>query len=113
MKELLVASVAFSLFILCPRMAGMANIIANSSHVSLIKVAVFGTALALPLIIVMAMLFAKFGIVAALAFCVITDLAAAFAMSAISMRAGIETIIVALFVIVGVKVASIVSGMVS
>jgi len=112
MKELLIASVAFSLFILCPRMAGMANIIANASHVSLIKVAVFGTVLALPLIIVMALLFAKFGLAAALAFCVITDLVAAFTMSAISIRAGIETIIVALFVILGVKVASIVSEMV-
>ena len=45
-----------------------------------------------------------------MAFCVITDFAAAFAMREISMKAGVETLIIALFVIMGVKVASVISG---
>lgn len=113
MKELLITSVAFSLFILCPRMAGMANVISDASHISLVKVAVFGTALALPLIVAMALIFAQYGLVAALAFCIVTDFAAALAIREISICAGLETIIIALFVILGVKVASIVSGLVT
>jgi len=52
----------------------------------------------------------KYGLVASLALCVVTDFAAAFAMRAINVKAGVETLIIALFVIMGVKVASIVSG---
>ncbi|MEA2053268.1 MAG: hypothetical protein U9O90_10725 [Euryarchaeota archaeon] len=36
--------------------------------------------------------------------------AAAFAMREINMKAGVETLIIALFVLLGVKVASIISG---
>ena len=110
MRELLIASAAFALFILCPRMAGMTKVISDASYVSLVKVVVFGTVIALPLIIAMALIFTRYGLVAALAFCVITDFAAAFAMREISMKAGLETLIIALFVIIGVKVASIISG---
>ncbi len=109
-KELLIASVAFALFILCPRMAGMTKVISDASHVSLVRVAVSGTIFALPLIIAMALIFARYGLIAALAFCVITDFASALLMREISMKAGVETLIIALFVIMGVKVASMVSG---
>ncbi len=58
-------------------------------------------------------IFQRYGLVAALAFCAITDFAAAFAMREISMKAGVETLIIALFVLLGVKVASIISRWVS
>ena len=64
---------------------------------------------ALPLIIVMTLIFQRYGLVMALAFCGLTDFAAAFAMREISMNAGVETLIIALFVLLGVKVASIIS----
>jgi len=69
----------------------------------LVKVVVFGTVVAIPLIIGMALIFQKYGLIAALAFCVITDFADAFAMREISMKAGIETFILALFVILGIE----------
>jgi hypothetical protein len=113
MKELIIASAAFALFILCPRMAGMTNVISDATHVELVKVVVFGTLFSLPLIIAMALIFQRYGLVAALVFCVITDFAAAFAMREISMKAGVETLIIALFVIMGVKIASMASGWMS
>jgi len=113
MRELLTASVAFALFILCPRMAGMTKVISDASNVSLVKVVVVGTVVSLPLIIAMALVFVRYGLVAALVLCVITDFAAAFAMREISMKAGVETLIIALFVLLGVKVASMLSGWVS
>jgi len=91
-------------------MAGMTNVISNTTHVELVKVVVFGTLFSLPLIIAMTLIFQRYGLIAALVFCVITDFAAAFAMREISMKAGVETIIIALFVILGVRVASVVSG---
>lgn len=69
--------------------------------------------LALPLIILMAPIFKEYGLFAALLFCVVTDLMAAVVMNGISFKAGVETLIIALFVIVGVKVASMVSMWVS
>lgn len=109
-KDLLLSGIALSLFIICPRMAGMVCILAKHSHVSLVYTALLGSILAIPLVIVMVLIFAKFGLWGALAFCVLTDLGAAFMMKEVSIRAGIETFIIALFVIAGVKAAPYVAG---
>ena len=110
LKDMLMPSIGLSLFIVCPRMAAMVYIIAKNSSTSLISTALIGTILSIPLILIMVMIFAKFGLWAALGFCVLTDLGAAFAMKQISIRAGIETFIVAIFVIVGVKIAPYISN---
>ena len=104
-KELLIASTGLSLFIICPRMAGMVHIISKHSQVSLFYTALYGTILAIPLVLLMVLIFGKFGVWGALAFCVATDILSALFMKEISLRAGIETIVIALFVILGVRVA--------
>jgi len=58
----------------------------------------------------MALIFKHYGLFAALGFCVLTDLSAALVMRQISFKAALETFIIALFVIIGVKVASIISN---
>jgi hypothetical protein len=83
------------------------------AHLSIIRIAVLGTVLALPLIILMALIFREYGLFAALLFCVGTDLMAAVVMKGVSFKAGAETLIIALFVILGVKVASMVSAWMS
>ena len=80
------------------------------AHLSIIRIAVLGTVLALPLIILMALIFKEYGLFAALLLCVVTDLMAVVVMKGISFKAGVETLIIALFVVVGVKVAAMVSG---
>jgi hypothetical protein len=62
MSQLLVASVGFAPFILCPRMAGMANVIANSTKANLVLVSVAGTLMSLPLIVIMVILFRQYGL---------------------------------------------------
>jgi hypothetical protein len=47
---------------------------------------------------------------AALAFAVATDVLAALTMGAISWKASLETLIIAIFVVVGVRVASLISA---
>ena len=109
-NTLLIASAAFALFILCPRMAGMANVIANASKVNLILVAVIGTLISLPLIVLMVIIFHRYGLWAALAFAVFTDVLAALTMGAISWKSSFETFIIAAFVVVGVRVAALLSA---
>ena len=110
-KELLMASIGLSLFIICPRMAGMVNIIAKNSQVSLVYTTLLGTIISIPLVIAMVLIFAKFGIWGALAFCVLTDLGAALFMKEISPKAGIETLVIAIFVIIGVKVSPYIANL--
>jgi len=110
MNNLLVASIGFALFIVCPRMAGMANVIAKSSNTNLILVSVIGTLIALPLIVLMVVIYRHYGLWAALAFAVITDVLASLIMGAISWKASMETLIIAIFVLVGVKVAGLISA---
>jgi hypothetical protein len=109
-KDLLITSIGLALFIVCPRMAGMVYIIARNSQASLVYTALFGSIVAIPLVIAMVWVFAKFGLWGALAFCILTDLGSAFVMKEISFKAGLETLVVALFVIVGVKAAPFITG---
>lgn len=104
-KDLFISSIGLALFIICPRMAGMVHVIAKHSQVSLVYTALLGSIVAIPLVVVMVLVFERFGLWGALAFCILTDLAAAFVMKEISIRAGVETLIIAVFVILGVKVA--------
>lgn len=110
MNPLLIASVGFALFILCPRMAGMANVIANSTNANLIWISVIGTLISLPLIVLMVIIFRNYGLWAAMAFAVATDLLAALTMGAISWKASLETLIIAVFVVIGVRVANLISA---
>jgi len=109
MSQLLIAAVAFAFFILCPRMAGMASVIANASKVNLTLVAVVGTLISLPLIIAMVVVFQRYGLWAALALAVFTDVLAALIMGAISWKSSVETFVISLFVLLGVRVASLAS----
>jgi len=109
-KDLVISSLGLALFIICPRMAGMVYIIARHSQVSLVYTALFGSIVAIPLVVAMVLVFAKFGLWGALAFCIVTDLGAAFVMKEISIRAGIETLVIAMFVIIGVKVAPFITN---
>jgi hypothetical protein len=109
-KELLISSMGLALFIICPRMAGMVYVIAKNSQASLVHTALLGSIVAVPFVVAMVMVFAEFGLWGALTFCILTDLGAAFVMKEISIRAGIETLVIAMFVIIGVKVAPFITS---
>ncbi len=111
MRSLILVSLAFALFIVCPRMAGMTYVITKATNTNIIQVALFGTILSLPLIVAMVWIFKQYGLGAALGFCILTDAGSAIIMKeAVSLKASVETFIIALFVILGVKVAQLVSS---
>jgi hypothetical protein len=111
-KELLLAGIAFGLFVVCPRIAGMMHIIASHVRVSMLGTVLLGMLVSVPLLVLMVLIFNKFGTGGALAFCVFTDFGAAFVIKEVSLRAGEETIIIALFIILGVKIAPVLSKLV-
>ena len=79
-------------------MAGMVHVIAKHSQASLFYTAFYGTVIAIPLVLLMVAVFEKFGVWGALAFCVLTDILSALFMKEISIKAGVETIVIAIFV---------------
>jgi hypothetical protein len=80
-------------------------------HTNIYYVTAIGTIIALPLVMAMGLILKQYGLIAALGFCVLTDIGAALIMGrAVSPKAGLETFIIALFVIAGAKVASLISS---
>lgn len=111
-KELIVAGVAFGLFVVCPRMAGMMHVLSKHSQASMLVTVLSGVVFSIPILLLMVFVFGHFGVWGALAICVATDLGAAFFMKEISYSAGLETLVIALFVIVGVKLAPMISALI-
>ena len=109
-KELLISGFAFGLFVVCPRMAGMTHILKTYSSAPMIAVVLLGVLISVPLLLLMVFISSKTGILGALAFCVLTDIGAALIMKEISFKAGLETFIIAVFVIIGVKIAPLISN---
>ena len=108
--QLAIVSLAFALFIICPRMAGMVYAIVKSTNTNIIHVALIGTALSLPFVLAMVAIFQRYGILGALGFCVLTDLGAALLVGSLDIKAGVEVVVIAASLIAGVKIASVVSS---
>ena len=109
-KAELVACVAYAMFVVCPRLAAMTNIISSSAGLNTVRVVSLGTVIAFPIIIAMVYTVLKWGLMAGLALCVATDLLSALLMREISLKAGLETLVIALFVVLGNRVATCLSA---
>jgi hypothetical protein len=111
-KEILLASVAMGFFIICPRMAAMVHIISKHTHTPLYTVALLGTLISIPLMLGIVWTFNRYGVAAAVGFCVATDIVSALLLSGTGWKAPLETAVIAIFVLIGVKVAPVVSRLV-
>lgn len=107
-KLLILISMVFGLFIVCPRMAGMMYIINKNTEVVFWKVVILGTIISIPILMLMVYVFDHYGIWGSLIFCVVTDFISAYLIKEVSISAAIETIVIAVFVIAGVKLAPLV-----
>ncbi|MBW1980539.1 MAG: hypothetical protein JRJ12_04915 [Deltaproteobacteria bacterium] len=106
LSSYVLATGAFALFIVCPRMAAMTNIVHKQLGLNLLVLVLLGTLASIPLLLVMVLIIQRWGLMAGLAFCVITDLLAALVMQPVSTKAAIETFIIAIFVVVGNRLAA-------
>lgn len=111
-KENIIASLGFAFFVVCPRMAGMMHVISNYSGVSMFYTVLLGIVISVPLLLLMVYIFDKAGVWGALIFCILTDFVSALVMKEVSIRAGIETFTIAIFVVIGVKLTPYISKMI-
>lgn len=58
--RLLIAALAFAFFIVCPRMAGITSVISRSAEIELVELAVIGTLISIPLVVVMVYIFSHY-----------------------------------------------------
>ena len=107
---LVVAATAFAFFILCPRMAGMAAVIADIKGVNPYQTVAIGALIAVPLFLVMLAILKRFGVGAAIAFAVATDIGAAAFMGIHSWKSTVEVLVIAAFVWMGVVAARLISS---
>lgn len=106
----LVTVIAFAFFVVCPRMAAMTNILSKNTAISIYWIVVVGTLVSVPLLILTAWSIRHFGLMAGLAIAIITDILAAAILTSVSLKAALETFIIALFVVVGNRFAMWVSS---
>jgi len=104
-SKYLLLMLSYAFFIVCPRMAAMTNIIARNFELSIYWLAVLGTFLSIPLLLVMCLIIQKWGLMAGLGFAVLTDFLSALIISSINIKVAIETFIIALFVVIGNRIA--------
>ncbi|KGG80388.1 hypothetical protein Y919_06650 [Caloranaerobacter azorensis H53214] len=109
-KENIVASLGFAFFVVCPRMAGMMHVISKHSSISMLYTILLGIVVSIPLLMVMVYVFDKAGVWGTLSFCILTDFISALIMKSVSIRAGIETFVIAIFVVIGVKLTPYISS---
>jgi len=100
------ASAAFAMFIVCPRMAAMTNICHRHVTCNLVVLVILGTLVSIPLLIIMVSILKRWGFAAALGFAIVTDLLSALIIGVISRKAAVEILIISLFVISGSRLAS-------
>lgn len=100
------ASIAFAMFIVCPRMAAMTNICHRHVMCNLVTLVILGTIVSIPLLVIMVLILKRWGFAAALGFAIFTDLLSALLMGVINRKAALEIIIISLFVISGNRLAT-------
>jgi len=97
---------AFAFFVVCPRLGAMTNLLNRHSPFSIYWLVILGTFASIPMLILMTWMIRHWGLMAGLGLAIATDLAAAVTLTSISTKVAVETFIIALFVVVGNRVAT-------
>ncbi len=104
-----ILSLAFAFFIMCPRIAGMCAVISKAGGINPYLIAILGGLIAIPLIALMVFLTVRFGVGVAIIAAVLTDILSAIATGTFRLKYGIEMALIAMFIWVGVIVATKIS----
>ena len=104
-SKYIVLMLAYGFFIVCPRMAAMTNMIARNFELSIYWLVILGTFFSIPLLVVMCWIIQKWGLTAGLGFAVLTDFLSALILTSVDIRVAIETLIIAIFVVAGNRIA--------
>jgi len=106
---ILIASLAFGLYVICPRMSAM---LVQQAKLNINAVIVLGALISIPLFIILAKIVIKFGVAWAVVFAAIGDFAAAALLGTVDLKAGVELAIITVFVYVGIRLAPIIANLI-
>ncbi len=105
----LVASLAFALYVLCPRMSAMMVEQAKIRGLNVYAVIVLGSLISIPLFMALSGIIVKFGVTWAVIFAAAADFAAAALLGTIDLKTGVELVIITVFVYMGIRAAPIIA----
>lgn len=104
--DIVTTSLAFALFIVCPRMAGMCAVISKIHQVNPYIISITGTILSTPLVVLLLYITINYGITLAIIFAAITDIIASLIIGTLNIKYAIEILIISTFVWAGVYTAT-------
>ncbi len=104
--DIVTTSIAFALFIVCPRMAGMCAVISKIHQLNPYIISITGTLLSTPLVILLLYITINYGITLAIIFAAITDIIASLIIGTLNIKYAIEILIISTFVWAGVYTAT-------
>ena len=109
---LIVASVAFALYVTCPRMTAMIATESKISGLNPILTVILGCILGIPLFLILLYTFQRLGVAATVLLAAIFDLGAALLLGSIDIKSGIELIIITVFVYAGIRLAPMIAELI-
>jgi len=107
-KTLLIASSAFGLYVICPRMSAMMVQQAKMKGLNLYAIIVLGALISIPLFVILSRILIRFGVGWAIIFAAVGDFAAAALL--IDPKTGVELAIITVFVYIGIRLAPVISN---
>lgn len=108
---LIVASVAFALYVTCPRMTAMIATQTKISGLNPYLMISLGCILGIPLFITLFYTLQRFGIGVTVLLAAALDVGAALVLGKLDLKAGIELMIITVFVYVGIRVAPLITNL--
>jgi len=109
---LIVASVAFALYVTCPRMTAMIATESKISGLNPILTVILGCILGIPLFLILLYTFQHLGVAATVLLAAIFDFGAALLLGSIDIKGGIELIIITVFVYAGIRLAPMIAELI-
>jgi hypothetical protein len=109
-KTLLIASSAFGLYVICPRMSAMMVQQAKMKGLNLYAIIVLGALISIPLFVILSRILTRFGTGWAIIFAAAGDLVAAALLGVIDPKTGVELATITVFVYLGIRLAPVISG---
>lgn len=106
---LLIASFAFALYVICPRMSAMIVEQGKVRDLNIHAVIVLGALISIPMFAILLHILVRFGMVWAIVFAAVGDFVAAALLGTMDPRTGVELAIITVFVYVGIRLAPVIS----
>ena len=105
---LIIAAVAFAMYVTCPRMTAMIATEMKVSGLNPVLTISLGCILGIPMFLVLYYVLKNFGVEVTVLLAAAFDIGAALLVGKLDIKAGVELLIITLFVYAGIKIAPLI-----